>query len=235
MLRLVGGLAVAFLSFTGCLHGILYVQGKYDPETLGRYHDWPGVGGFFPAYVAPPPEPTEEEKRMAETTVRIHQTRSDFRLPAPYDEEELKRLVAELAEARAKTEETRRVLADEEDRLKRAEADLAERQATVTETAAALKTQADELLARFEEFERERLFVRDSESKNIKTLAAVYEAMPPQEAAAKLDQLDADTTAKLVAVMQTGKAGKILAAMSTPRAVEITKRIQARTSADAKR
>jgi flagellar motility protein MotE (MotC chaperone) len=230
-----GGLLVMFASFVGFLHGFLRLQGKGDPESLGRYHDWPVVGGFFPKYVPEIPPPTEEEKQLEDAAVRLARAQGEYRLPPPYDADELKRLIDELAEARTKNEETRRLQEEQSERLKRAEADLAERQAAVTRAAEKLEADAKELVARAEELERERMFVRDSETKNLKTLAAVYEAMAPDVAAKKMEQLDSDTTAKLIAVMSERKAGKILGAMDIPKAVEITKRMQARSSADAAR
>jgi flagellar motility protein MotE (MotC chaperone) len=235
LLKICGALMIAFASFVGFLHGFLAVQGKRDPESLGRYHDWPVIGGFFPKYEAPPPEPTEDELKLEKAAIRLAQSRAEYRLPPPYDADELKKLVDELAEAKAKNDRDRRALDEERERMKRAETDLAERQAVVAKAVEDVETKAKALIAQAEELERERLFVRSEESKNLKRLALVYESMAPADAAKKLGDLDADTTAKLVAVMTERKAGKILGAMDTPRAVEITKRIQARASADAKR
>ena len=234
-LKMLGGLLIMVASFIGFLHGLLRVQGKNDPETLGRYHDWPVIGGFFPKYVPLPPPPTDDEKELENAAVRLARAQGEYRLPAPYDADELKRLIDELAEARTKNEEMKRAQEDQAERLRRAETDLAERQAAVTKAAEKLEADAKELVARSEELESERLFVRESESKNLKTLAAVYEAMEPAKAAEKLDKMDTDTTAKLIASMSDRKAGKILGAMEIPKAVEITKRMQARTSADAPR
>ena len=235
VLKIFGGLLITFASFVGFLHGLLRMQGKGDPESLGRYHDWPVIGGFFPKYVAPPPPPTTEEKELENAAVRLARAQGEYRLPPPYDADELKRLIDELAEARTKNEETRRAQEEQTERLRRAEIDLAERQAAVTKAAEKLEGDAKELSAKAQELESERLFVRKSETENLKTLAAVYEAMAPADAAKKLDGLDSDTTAKLIASMSERKAGKILGAMEVPKAVEITKRMQARTSADAVR
>lgn len=235
VLKVCGSLFLVLAAFVGFLHGALALQGKRTPETLGRYHDWPVIGGFFPRYDPAAAPPTEEELRAERAALRIAQTRSDFKLPPPYDADELKKLVDELAQAKTEVDGVRRAQEEERERLKRAEADLAERHTTIASAADALEARAKELEARSDELQRERLFVRDEEIKYLKSLALVYEAMAPEDAARRLTELDADTTAKLVSVMTDRKAGRILGAMDVPKAVEITKRVQARTSSDAKR
>ena len=68
--------------------------------------------------------------------------------------------------------------------------------------------------------------MQKEESRNYKTLADMYGAMPADDAAAKLGQLEDDVVAKILSRMSERKAGRILAGMDTPRAVGITKRLQ---------
>jgi flagellar motility protein MotE (MotC chaperone) len=235
VLKIFGALFLSLGAFVGFLHGILYAQGKRSPETLGRYHDWPVVGGFFPRYDAEPAPPTDEELRTERAALRIARTKSDFRLPPPFEADELQKLVQELSTAKSEQDATHRAQDEERERLKRAEADLAERQAEFAKVADRLENREQELKARSDELERERLFVMQDELKNLKSLSEVYAAMAPEDAARRFAELDTDTTAKLVSVMSDRKAGKILGAMDVPKAVEITKRVQAFAKADAKK
>ena len=84
-----------------------------------------------------------------------------------------------------------------------------------------------------DELERERAFIRRSEERNLKSLASIYEAMAPDEAAGRLALMDDDTAAKLVSRMSERKAGKVLGALETPRAVAVTRRMKSLTDADA--
>lgn len=63
------------------------------------------------------------------------------------------------------------------------------------------------------------------ESKRIKNLAKVYEAMPPAKAGAMLETLDIQTAAGITMHMKRDKAGTIWGYMSPKRAAEITKEI----------
>lgn len=63
------------------------------------------------------------------------------------------------------------------------------------------------------------------ESKKIKDLARVYEAMPPAKAGAMLETLDIQTAAGITMNMKRDKAGNIWGYLSPKKAVDITKEI----------
>jgi len=63
------------------------------------------------------------------------------------------------------------------------------------------------------------------ESKKIKELARVYEAMPPAKAGAMLETLDIQTAAGITMNMKRDKAGNIWGYLSPKKAVDITKEI----------
>ena len=58
--------------------------------------------------------------------------------------------------------------------------------------------------------------------KNMKHLVKTYEAMPPEEAAAKLSVLDEKTAAGILKGMSSRKAGAAMAAMDTEKAASLT-------------
>lgn len=66
---------------------------------------------------------------------------------------------------------------------------------------------------------------RTEESKRIKDLARVYEAMPPAKAGAMLEALDTPTAAGITMNMKRDKAGTIWGYLSQKKAAEITKEI----------
>ncbi len=66
---------------------------------------------------------------------------------------------------------------------------------------------------------------KTEESKKIKELAKVYEAMPPAKAGAMLETLDLQTAAGITMNMKRDKAGSIWGYLSPKKAVEITEEI----------
>jgi len=235
ILKFAGALAVAFASFVGMLHGILAVQGKRTPETLGAYHDWPVVGGFFPKYTAPGSEPTEAELKAERAVRRLEQVKGDFRLPPPFTSDELKAMVDELNVAKAAVEATQREQAEERERLVRLAAELSEQRAELMRIAEAQEATGKNLAASAEELQRETLFIAQKEEDNLRTLAAIYAQMPPLEASKRLEKQDLDLAAKLLWAMEERNAGKILAQMEPALAVAINARILRRAPADEKR
>jgi len=66
---------------------------------------------------------------------------------------------------------------------------------------------------------------KTEETKRIKNLAKVYEAMPPAKAGAMLETLDIQTAAGITMNMKRDKAGTIWGYLSPKKAAEITKEI----------
>jgi flagellar motility protein MotE (MotC chaperone) len=66
---------------------------------------------------------------------------------------------------------------------------------------------------------------KTEESKKIKELARVYEAMPPAKAGAMLETLDIETAAGITMNMKRDKAGNIWGYLTPKKAVDITKEI----------
>ena len=66
---------------------------------------------------------------------------------------------------------------------------------------------------------------KTEESKKIKDLARVYEAMPPAKAGAMLETLDIQTAAGITMNMKRDKAGNIWGYLTPKKAVDITKEI----------
>lgn len=233
VLKFVGGACIALLVFVGMLHGVLAATGKHTPEVLGRFHDMPVVGGFFPKHEPAVPPPTPEELRNAKAAEWLAGAAKDVELPPPYTSEEIGKLVRDLKDAREQHLAAARRLEEERTGLDRVGADLESQKRELLAGAGDLERKSRELLVLRDELERERAFIRRSEERNLKSLASIYEAMAPEEAASRLGLMDDDTAAKLVSRMSERKAGRVLGALETPRAVAITRRMKSLTEADA--
>lgn len=227
MLQVFGVAFVGLIVFVGLLHGVLLARHRYTPEALGAFHEWPVLGGFFPKHVVKEAPETPEERRDREAATWLRDARNELELPSGFTAEQIETLVRELKDARAQADAAHTRYEAERADLDRQKKEVdADRQAIhaaadeIDKTVKSLKSDRDEL-------ERVRTFVKTEEKRNFKTLAAMYEAMPAEDAAKRLDEMDDETAAKLVAQMTERKAGRILAAMKTPRAVLITKKLQA--------
>jgi flagellar motility protein MotE (MotC chaperone) len=222
------GIAMAaYLGFVGLLHGVLAARGRYTKESLGAFHDWPLIGGFFPKAppAAPPVSPAERREQRAIDW--LADSRNEFRLPAPFTTEDVEALVRELKDARTAADAARALHEAGLTDVARVRKDLDAQQQALNATADVLEQKSRELAASRDELDHYRTYVRTEEIRNTKTLADMYGAMPAEDAATKLGELDDDVVAKVIARMSERKAGRILAAMDTPRAVAITKKLQA--------
>jgi flagellar motility protein MotE (MotC chaperone) len=231
VLKALGMVSGAFLVFVGLLHVVLFARGRHTPEAMGAFHDWPVVGGFFPRHDPGPPPQTAEERREADAVAWLRDSRNEFRLPPPFTTEQIEALVRELKDAKTQAEAAKARYEAEQGDLDRVKREVESNRQALNAAADTLEAKSRELMAARDELDRYRTFVGEEEMKNFKTLAAMYEAMPAEDAASKLALLDPDVVAKVVSRMSERKAGRVLAAMDTPKAVAITKRLQALASA----
>jgi flagellar motility protein MotE (MotC chaperone) len=227
ILQTLGIVFGAFLAFVGLLHGTLAARHRYTPEGLGAFHEWPVIGGFFPKHVEKEAPETPEERRERDAALWLQDARNEFKLPTPFAAEQIETLVREHKDARSQADAARTRYDAERADLERLKKDAEADREALHKTADEIEKRVKSLATDSDELTRERTFVRAAEIKNFKTLATMYESMPAEDAAQRLDELDEETAAKLVSQMSERKAGRILAAMKTPRAVLITKKLQA--------
>jgi flagellar motility protein MotE (MotC chaperone) len=109
-------------------------------------------------------------------------------------------------------------LEQREEYLKREEQRLLALKLELTEKIDTLRSLQQQITAATEAFKAE-------ETKRIKDLAKVYEAMPPAKAGAMLEALDTPTAAGITMNMKREKAGTIWGHLSQKKAAEITKEI----------
>lgn len=108
----------------------------------------------------------------------------------------------------------------EEDRLKILQQDLSKR----TEELKKLKEEID---AKIKQQEALKSQLEKSKEENYQRLAKIYEQMPPEEAAVRLEKLDDDTATMLILTIKPRVAGRILANVNPEKAAIISKRIVA--------
>jgi flagellar motility protein MotE (MotC chaperone) len=109
-------------------------------------------------------------------------------------------------------------LEQREELLKKEEQRLLALKLELTEKIDALRSLQQQITSATEAFKTE-------ETKRIKDLARVYEAMPPAKAGAMLEALDTPTAAGITMNMKRDKAGTIWGYLSQKKAAEITKEI----------
>ena len=109
-------------------------------------------------------------------------------------------------------------LEQREEFLKKEEQRLLALKLELTEKIDTLRSLQQQMTSATEAFKTE-------ETKRIKELARVYEAMPPAKAGAMLETLDTPTAAGITMNMKRDKAGTIWGYLSQKKAAEITKEI----------
>jgi Uncharacterized conserved protein len=108
----------------------------------------------------------------------------------------------------------------EEERLKILQEDLAKK----TEE---LKKLREEINAKIKQQEELKAQLEKAQQENYQRLAKIYESMPPEEAAIRLEKLDEETATLLILAMKPRSASKILANVNPDKAASISKRVVA--------
>jgi flagellar motility protein MotE (MotC chaperone) len=106
----------------------------------------------------------------------------------------------------------------EEERIKILKEDLAKK----TEE---LKKLREEINAKIKEHEAIKVQLERAQSENFQRLAKIYELMPPEEAATRIEKLDDETAITLILAIKPRQAAKILANVNPEKAAIISKKI----------
>ncbi len=113
---------------------------------------------------------------------------------------------------------TKQTTSIEEDRLKILQEDLAKK----TEELKKLKSEID---AKIKQQEQLKAQLEKAQQENYQRLAKIYESMPPEEAAIRLEKLDEDTATILLLAIKPRQAAKILANVNPDKAATLSKRV----------
>lgn len=105
-------------------------------------------------------------------------------------------------------------LVDREERLKEVKADIEKK----IEEFAKLKQAIETFVKKLDEAEAERT----------KKIVKIYESMPPEDVASRIEKLDEGMAVTLLASMSEKKAAKILAMVNIDKAVRLTERLRIR-------
>ncbi|ACI20291.1 MotE family protein [Thermodesulfovibrio yellowstonii] len=115
---------------------------------------------------------------------------------------------------------TKQATSIEEDRLKILQEDLSKK----TEELKKLKNEIDAKIKQQEELKAQ---LEKAQAENYQRLAKIYEQMPPEEAATRLEKLDEDTATILLLAIKPRQAAKILANVNPEKAAILSKKIVA--------
>lgn len=107
--------------------------------------------------------------------------------------------------------------------LDRRERELAERDRALDELSGEARRVLDELTELHDAVEARIVAFETLRGDGIGKLAKVYAAMPPAQAAALLDRLDTEVATALIVRMKDRKSAAVLAAMSSERALRVTR------------
>ncbi|GAQ94441.1 hypothetical protein TAGGR_1622 [Thermodesulfovibrio aggregans] len=113
---------------------------------------------------------------------------------------------------------TKQATSIEEERLKILQEDLAKK----TEELKKLKSEIEAKIKQQEEIKAQ---LERAQQENYQRLAKIYESMPPEEAAARIEKLDNETAVTLLLAIKPRQAGKILANVSPEKAAVLSKRM----------
>lgn len=113
---------------------------------------------------------------------------------------------------------TKQTTTIEEDRLRILQEDIAKK----TEELRRLK---DEIEAKIKQNEELKAQLEKAQAENYQRLAKIYESMPPEEAAARIEKLDEETATTLLLAIKPRQAAKILANVNPEKAAALSKRI----------
>lgn len=109
------------------------------------------------------------------------------------------------------------------EQLDRRERELAERERALDELSGEARRALDELAALRDAVEARIVAFETLRGDGIGKLAKVYAAMPPAQAAALLDRLDTEVATSVIVRMKDKKSAAVLAAMSSDRALRVTR------------
>ncbi len=88
-----------------------------------------------------------------------------------------------------------------------------------------LKKLKEEIEAKIKQQEELKAQLEKAQTENYQRLAKIYEQMPPEEAAARLEKLDEDTATTLLLAIKPRQAAKILANVNPEKAAVLSKRL----------
>ncbi len=119
--------------------------------------------------------------------------------------------------------------------LEKKQKELTEREAGLVEKEERLKAVKSDIEKKIEEFtklkEAIETFVKkldEADAERTKKIVKIYESMPPEDVAFRIEKLDEGMAVALLSAMSEKKAAKILATVTVDKAVRLTERLRIR-------
>ncbi|HBP17093.1 MAG TPA: hypothetical protein DEA08_04760 [Planctomycetes bacterium] len=161
----------------------------------------------------------------AEEEVPETEVEEDFELPRPYQGEELAALVHKLEQKRKDYQERLARLEEREKALDRYATELDARRSELEEVMGDVEQRHHEIDTARTELAAQQLSLDAGEAEALRPLAKTYETLRPAAAAERLEKLEIDTIAKLLNLMRSRSAGKVLEALSPAKAALVSRRL----------
>jgi flagellar motility protein MotE (MotC chaperone) len=239
----VGGTAL----FLGACFLILKFQGRLEGEELRVLSEHPVLGAFLSA---PPPAPavdqqggpaeggaqqnevlnlygkasssgSSDEQALSRQKVPVY-----LKTPNGFSTKEILEIMEKARESRARSEKEWAAIEVERANLGRLSEDLTERKTEIEKTMSQVKAAKAELEVAREEFRSEVITIEESEDRNIRKLAELYENMKdPVTAAQHFNDMPLDQAVKIIAKMDSAKVAKIFPLIEALRVKELTEKL----------
>lgn len=219
ILGLLVGVAAVFV---GTSAAVLAAKGRLNREGLSRFRQLPLVGRCFPEPPTPKPGAGADQPSPAAFAAAAPQESAIQAMSSG----EIRRLMSEAQKLRDEFKAKQQTLATHKRRLESIEKDLTRKRAEIEAVKQAVEQAWEELRLARQEIEKDKVVFHDSERKNLKRMAKVYEAMPADSAAATMAGVEEDTVVKLLFLMNERAAGKVLAALKPEEAGRITEKMR---------
>jgi flagellar motility protein MotE (MotC chaperone) len=201
--------------FAVALTGSLIARVRKQPALAENVKRVPLLGPLAASFAPPMPAPTtgaEEEK------VKFSELRS-------FDVEEIATLVQDIKAQRTAYLAGQQELKRKEARLEITRKDLETERAEIDRLKQTLAEEWTEFKKARESFNRKVVELDTTEAKNLKQLAATYEGMAPDKAAAIIKKLDPETAVKTLSLMRDKKSAKVLENLDEDTAARMTERM----------
>lgn len=230
----------ALLAFSAAVAATLGARGALNPDSLSKA---PLVGGLVGPSKAGEHGEAEghaaaedghgeagghaEEPPPAGEHPDGKQLEAAFELPRPYEAEELEKLVAELRAARRQHTERSQALRAQGEALERLAQELEERRGELEQLMAAVGEERVALDRDRATLAADRASFQAGEGEALKPVARAFEEMQPAAAAERLALFGDDRAAKVLALMRSRKAGRLLEALPPAQAAAVSSRLAA--------
>jgi len=208
-------IALALVIFVGTSLTTLVLKARKDPAVAKRVRSLPVLGSLLPTGRPAAKSVIPHEQKDVPTFVRLR----------PFSAEQVNQLLALLEKQRRRNAARAEELEQSRARLELLRVQLADVKKEVEQMRRDVEKQWNALGDARVAFERGITDLDATRAKNLKRLALTYEGMRAERAGAILAGLDPDDATRILYLMETRKAGKLIEALAPELAAELMKKM----------